>query len=188
MEKPEIAAEIINTMPEADEVFTDGRGDTYDKGLHLMGEDGKPAMTKRGFFRKKRGGVSTIAAVDTPSEDLSFKACGSSTAEIIFIMGQSIGGQEWQPTPDERHYMSDAWTQYYKAKDVKDLPPGLIVATALISYSMPRFAKPITRNRLQRASHWLKMKLSRSYRESHSDSRHDGERKEHTGNAVSASV
>lgn len=194
VDEPKVAREIIDTMPEPEVTIMDERGDTFDKEVHEMGEDGAPRKTKKGFFHKKRGGLgkSTIAQVDTSSEDLSYQACGSSTAEIIFILGQSLGGGDWQPTQDERSYMTSAWGEYFKAKGVKDLPPGLIVATAMVSYAMPRFALPETKSRLQRAGHWLKMKLSKRYRkaynESHIDSRNDGERQEHSGNTTKSGV
>lgn len=194
MKEPEVAKEIISTMPEPEEILLDERGDTFDGDQHEVDSDGKPRKTKGGFFHKKRGGVSkvsgaksSIASVDTPSEDLSYQACGSSTAEIIFIMGQALGGQEWVPVPDERRYMSDAWAQYYKAKEVKDLPPGLIVATAMISYAMPRFSRPETKTRLQKASHWIKMRFSKKYRklhESHTNSGNDRKRKEHASSST----
>jgi hypothetical protein len=177
MTEPEIAKEIIDTMPDAS-------GTIFDPAVHERGSDGQPKVTKKGNFRKKRVSTSTIAETRDTSSDASYNACGSSTAEIFFVLGQAIGGPEWSPTNDERQYMTGAWTEYYKAKEVKDLPPGLIVATAMVSYALPRFSRPITRSRFGKMKHWFKMRLSRRYRESRVDSRDDGERQEHPGSST----
>jgi len=173
----EVGKTLIEKMPDGPDVsapggveqtggkdleLRDASGASFDSTLHQMSKDGMPKITKAGNFKKKPGkSKSAIANVTPPDEDASYKACGSSTAEIIFIAGQGIGGAEWKPRPEERAYMSDAWTQYYKAKGVEDLPPGVIVATALISYVAPRFTMPETQTRTKRFTNWFKGQLTR---------------------------
>jgi len=75
-------------------------------------------------------------------------ACGVTTAEMIFMIGQAVGGDEWKPTDQERQYMVYAWGRYYEMKNITDLPPGVILATAIGMYMAPRLTKPKTQARL----------------------------------------
>jgi len=139
----------------------DSSGAVFDPSLHQLGKDGSPVITKKGLFKKRRGTgtKSKIADMTPPDSMANFQACGSTSAEIIFIACQGIGGPDWTPRDEERAYMTEAFTQYYTAKDVQDLPPGVILATALISYGAPRFVMPTTQGRFKRAVAWTKNKI-----------------------------
>jgi hypothetical protein len=157
-----VSETMVKSMPDTinNEVITDGAGISFDSTLHQMGKDGAPKITKAGNFKKKAG-KSKIADVTVPDDTMAFQACGSTTAEMIFIAAQGIGGPDWNPKPEERVYMTEAFTQYYQSKEVKDLPPGVIVATALISYGAPRFVMPQTQSRFKKAVSWVKSRIAR---------------------------
>ena len=141
-------------------------GRAFDPLIHLTDEAGAPLKTSNGKLRVKRGkGIkkSTVAAVD---KGVVYTQTGVATAEIIFLTSIAVGGEEWSPSEDERLYMSHAWAEYFKAKGIKDLPPGYILATALIAYAVPRFAQPVTKSRLNRLFGWLKRKFKRGSKES----------------------
>lgn len=171
----DVADTLIGKMPEsneqvdgpefnsgpATESLIDAAGTNFDPALHQKSKDGGPKYTKAGNFKKKAGKKSQIADVTPPDQDAAYKACGSSTAEMIFIAGQGLGGPEWNPRPEERIYMTEAWTQYFQAKGIEDLPPGVIVATALISYGAPRFTMPETQSRTKKVIGWLKNRIAR---------------------------
>lgn len=92
-------------------------------------------------------------------------------AETTFDM--SVGlltmtiGPEWQPrelrTPDgniinEKVFVVDALKKYYAAKQMQDLPPGVLLGFAIISYAGPRFTEPNTKQKAKLGWQWFKVK------------------------------
>jgi len=175
-----VAESMINSMPVSEpvgqpvsepvgqpvsddkDVLTDSGGNIFDSSIHAVDKEGKPLFTAKGLFRKKRQRKkSKIADIPEPDATMAFKACGATTAEMVFIACQGLGGPDWVPRDEERAYMTEAWTQYYQAKDIKDLPPGVIVATAMISYAAPRFTMPETQSRFKKFLTWAKAKVNK---------------------------
>jgi len=82
----------------------------------------------------------------TPIDPIKFQVAGAIAAETIFSMGQMFGGAEWAPVVDkkqginEREFMTDSFTAYFTAKEISDLPPGLVLLAALGSYTGKRIA------------------------------------------------
>lgn len=67
-------------------------------------------------------------------------------------------GPEWAPkNEDERKSVVMPLAKYLKSKDVKDIPPGMMVCFVVAVYSASRINQPGTRSRLQ--EWWGKMKL-----------------------------
>ena len=152
------------------DVPRDLQGRTFDPRLHEVELDGKPRVTGRGNLRLKRGMAKIKSTIGAPTGEIpvgvegalpeqAYQATGIATAQIIFVSAQAIGGTEWKPSKEEQDYMAYAWANYYQVKGIKDLPPGVIVVTALLSYAGPRFAKPVTQKKTQRAVAWIKQKI-----------------------------
>lgn len=77
-------------------------------------------------------------------------------------------GNEWQPRPPEQPGMPGerdgvcaALSLYFKSKQAKDIPPGLMLTAVIIAYSAPRLRAPNTASKLQAGWTWLKLKLSK---------------------------
>jgi|LGVF01.1.fsa_nt_gb hypothetical protein len=177
----------------------DTMGRAFNSALHKIGVDGKPVLTPKGFLktlagkgrRSNIGGLSNPTAPGTPTApEPNYEACGLTAAHSIFFFAQGIGGQEWEPDQKEAVYMSSAWTEYFRAKGIQDIPPGVMLLTALISYAAPRFGKPVTKSRCKKAYSWLISKFSRkeNYYGSHVDSRNDRERKDDFGNTTGQGI
>lgn len=160
---------ILENLPDTEDVSKDDApepdvdvwGRVFDPTIHLTDEGGAPLKSPKGKLRVQRGkGIkkSTIAGI---KKETIYNQTGAATAEILFVTSIAVGGGEWQPTEDERLYMSHAWAEYFRSKGIKDLPPGCILATALISYAIPRFTQPVTKSRLSRAFGWLKTKFQK---------------------------
>jgi len=152
------------------DVARDLQGRTFDPRLHEVELNGTPRVTPRGNLRLKRGMAKIKSTIGTPAGDIptgvegvlpeqAYQATGIATAQIIFVSAQAVGGAEWKPSKEEQDYMAYAWANYYQVKGIKDLPPGVIVATAILSYAGPRFAKPVTQKKTQRAVAWMKDKI-----------------------------
>ena len=157
-------------------------GERFDPEAHATTPEGLPSVTKTGKFRKKAGrksasagtSGSTLGSVDNKPATMSpeqqakvvSRANGRATAELIFAVGTAIGGKEWMPIKDdnsgidERAQMTDAWAAYYEATGKQDLPPGLIVTVAMVSYAAPRFTMPQTQTRAQKVVTWFKAKMA----------------------------
>lgn len=59
----------------------------------------------------------------------------------------SLIGPEWSPRDKrERESMIPPIANYLKAKEVKDIPPGMMLTICLLAYSAPRFSAPSTRS------------------------------------------
>lgn len=97
-------------------------------------------------------------------------------AETTFDMGTGLLcmtiGPEWKPRQmevngqivDERAIVCDALQKYYTAKQVQDLPPGVLLAFVLVSYSAPRFAEPNTSSKVKLAWQWAKVKVGKLFK------------------------
>lgn len=147
-------------------------GRLFDQNLHIVNNDGTPLLTATGLLRVRRGQGIKKSGVGSPKGQSAIEtveaqhaACGVTTAELIFVMGVAIGGEDWLPENHERLYMQTAWTEYFRKKDIKDLPPGVLICTALVSYAIPRFGKPDTQTRMKRIGAWFKKRFSRKARQ-----------------------
>ena len=119
-------------------------------------EDIKKDVKPRRVHRKKPGKrihrkkTSEAPEPEEPSlggESVS-SACAVTVVETIFTLGQAIGGEDWRPNENERVFMLDAWSSYFRAKGITDMPPGWAVLIATAAYSLPRLRKPKTQARV----------------------------------------
>jgi len=176
---------------------TDKSGALFDPAIHVAGADGKPTITVRGTFALKRGrkSPSASAAPSAPSarnsmlggpaappspqamqmqqqqaQEAQSRAAGVAAAELLFMCGRMIGGEEWEPMQnkavglDERTMMHGAFGDYFVASGVKDIPPGAALTFCICAYIAPRFAMPKTQTRYQKVkgaivTWWVNRKL-----------------------------
>lgn len=170
---------------------TDRAGVRFDPSQHDSGPDGKGLMTARGTWRLKRGRKpgtpasnraapptgSTMGVTGNPAQEQAKAAqvaqcriAGASAAEMLFMAGRVIGGDEWLPLKDEkigldeRGMMQQAFGDYFVATNKKDIPPGAALTFALCAYMGPRFAMPQTRARVSTIKQklvqwWINRKL-----------------------------
>ena len=85
------------------------------------------------------------------------KIAGQAAAQMLFMAGQALGGSEWAPREGEPDLIAGAFSEYFKAKNIRDIPPGAALAFALCIYVGPRFAMPETKRRV--SSLWGRVKL-----------------------------
>ena len=71
-------------------------------------------------------------------------------------------GPEWQPSsPEEKNAVVVCLENYYRTKQVKDIPPGVLLAVVCLSYAAPRVKHPNTAGKLKNAWLWFKIKILR---------------------------
>ncbi len=174
---PQTAPNPTTTIAEMDNF-----GTLWNPEIHATGADGKGVKTQKGEWRKKRKSKlvdpraptpEPQAQAATPAQDPKAppvlteaqkneaRAAGVVVAQCIFLSSRALGGEEWEPSSDERSMMNDAWGNYFIAKGVTNIPPGLMVVVACGAYAAPRFAMPKTRSRLQRAKEWAAAKYAK---------------------------
>jgi hypothetical protein len=148
----------------------DADGNSFDPQRHQVDAEGNPKLTATGKLRKKRKSPkSTVAHAEPPvqSSNTDSRMAATATVEAIGMAGRMLGGEEWafirsvEHGVDEKAAGIDAFTSYYNAKGITDVPPGVLLAIWGLSYAGPRFAMPKTKSRVRIAFEWARSKLSR---------------------------
>jgi len=171
------AEEIKEVAAEFSE-YKDKDGNGFDSSIHQM-ENGKPKISPRtGFLMKKRGAKKKSAtspefiSSDTqksspPVEIDKYVGMGKAGAAILQTLGTTLGGSDFVygslPGLDaavERAGIEQALTDYARIKEIDDLPPGYVVAIALIGYAAPRMQMPTTKTRLEKLKLWYVEKMA----------------------------
>lgn len=182
--------------------LTDTKGRGFDQELHAVDDSGNPIITTKGKLKlKKRGRPSKVGTsktstpVDSGIEsrvggvptapdqgEMQSRAMGVYSANLLISLGRAIGGEEWEPRKDEafdeRENLEIAFGDYFTAKEMKDIPPGLALSLALSTYMLPRFMMPTTKKRT--LSFVDKMKLlflKKKMEKKHEEGPKPGERK-----------
>lgn len=158
-------------------LMKDKRGDTFDPNIHAVEEDGTPKMTAAGNFSKKRGrkagqtnSTLNTGSVQKPQETIDpqkalknkQRQAGNAAANTLITLGVVMGGEEWQPIKNEEHGIDEkftlemAFSDYFEAKQMEDIPAGIALSIAIIGYAAPRFTMPKTQERSK--SLWGKVK------------------------------
>ena len=105
---------------------------------------------------------------DSPTSPISpqvAQANGESSALMLISLAQGVGGEEWKPVKGEKENLSAAFAAYYQAKGIPDLPPGVILVSALLAYTLPRLQKPVTKSKLMKLKKWIGSKFRRHKKE-----------------------
>lgn len=189
--------------------YRDAAGNPFDPDLHVTDSEGAPVLTKTGKLRRRPGRKSAdskkpggrVGGLSVPDDSArrlreQARANGIAAAQATFTLGVAIGGTEWAPMRDdergidERAYMESAYAEYFEAKGLQDIPPGVALTIALTSYAAQRFTMPKTQTRMQRAKEWIAKKIAaRKVRKKDNGARSDtgdnGKRKDDTSEKAS---
>lgn len=151
----------------------DKLGRLFDPTLHGIRADGRPSITAGGFLRLKRGSGSGVAdgvadggstrsvlgslGTPSPSEEVDeYGPVGAAVSQSFFVLCTLMGGDEWRPDRREISAMTTAWTEYFRAKGISDIPPEALLGAALIGYAGPRLIQPTTSRRLKNFWHRIR--------------------------------
>lgn len=154
------------TIPDVD---IDGKA--FDPEQHATDANGTPKKTQAGRWAKKRGrkNGSTVggpAGQKEAAETLKGSAhvqTGKAATSLLVTMGM-MWSEEFQPIRDhangidERLMLESAFSDYFAAKDIDDIPPGVALTFAIVAYIGPRLTMPKTQSRTQRFGNWLGQK------------------------------
>jgi len=151
-EPSEIAVDVA-PPPDGDELI-DSSGTVFNPEIHQTKRDGSPSYTKSGRFRKVRRPNASAASAEPEPEDHRYRVAAQGTVAAIEMLGVMLGGDAFRYIKDkkakidERAAGVDAWAEYFRANDIEDFPPGIVVAIWAITYAAPRFGDPTVRKRL----------------------------------------
>jgi hypothetical protein len=97
--------------------------------------------------------TNSVAATDhTAIAEMAF---GLSTGILSQVLGP-----EWQPRNEqERQLIVVPLAAWMKSKDVRDIPPGLMLCLAIGAYSAGRINQPSTASKLKLGWQWVKVKV-----------------------------
>lgn len=92
---------------------------------------------------------------------VNYQAMGEMVAGVWFNAGQMLLGEEWAPDVKggEHLAVAGAFRDYFKAQQIKDLPPGFALVAVLGIYTLKRANRPTIREKLQGVGAWLKQNL-----------------------------
>lgn len=181
-------AEILDSMPDIQEhaiaaheskleeaaanAEVDDEGTPFDPAIHTgtklksgVWRKKKQTGANPGSFvapsRKRTASTATESATPVVDQNAEAIATGTVIASLFLGMCQSIGGEEWEPTKQERDFQTSAWQAYCVAKQYNQLSPGFALAVALGSYAAPRFTKPKTSAKVSRVYQWVALRAVR---------------------------
>lgn len=102
---------------------------------------------------------SDVAQLQAVSVDYGVMA--SALFDMSTGTAANIFGPEWMPrSPEERNMVVEALRTYLASKQVKDIPPGLMLTIIIVAYSAPRLNAPPTREKIKFGWTFFKMKVS----------------------------
>jgi hypothetical protein len=160
---PEVSEQVIDQQDP--ETATDKSGVAFDPLFHAKNKEGSPVITQAGYFRKKSGPKqpwkNKPQGEETQEVQAERNGEGIVAAEMTFLIANVVFGEAGSPTDDERKNISNAYSVYFEAKGIKDLPPGWMLATVLTAYAAPRVSQPETKSRLKRFYEKVKGFMSR---------------------------
>jgi hypothetical protein len=151
---------------------------------------GKGVRTAKGAWRKRKGltgsashlnkGSTSSAAKAEPDQaevarataEQQSRMAGAMVAQTMIYISAGIGGDAFQPrvvqipggnSYNEKDMLSQVWGDYFVAKGVVDIPPGIALLGGLSMYYLPRFREPEVRKRAGGFVRWMKDKAEWVY-------------------------
>jgi hypothetical protein len=95
------------------------------------------------------------------SRPVDYDNLGNLAAGAWFSGGETVFGEEWKPNSAEEKQVPAAFTAYFRAKEIGDIPPGVALALALGNYTVTRLTRPTVRERFGLGWQWFKRKVLR---------------------------
>jgi hypothetical protein len=112
--------------------------------------------------RAKTAGNATRPSIPQPAAIATdYRAMGETAANLWFNIGETALGEDWRPNPGEPQYIAGAFTDYFRAKEIKVIDPAIVLCIALGGYTVARINKPTIKSKLGRVVLWMKSKARR---------------------------
>lgn len=116
--------------------------------------NGSPTKT-----RNKRADFSDVPTATIKPVDYNLVAGMLFTTSTGIL--SMVFGNEWQPrSEEEKQAVTGALATYCQSKEVKDIPPGVLLACVVLAYAAPRLREPNTMGKLKLTWLWCKAKVA----------------------------
>lgn len=173
-----VASEVNGAPPTTDETgkyrkATDYENLDWNKTNAQLAREQGVTPQYMGQLRKKLKDRPPTVDGDAPKPDFSDVMPKTEVAAIDYglmastVFDMSTGtltmifGPEWQPrSPEEKNVVVMSLRSYFEKQQLKDLPPGVILAFVCLGYASTRITAPATKTKLQLAWAWIKHKAS----------------------------
>lgn len=115
---------------------------------------GRPPGVKN---KPKADFSDVLQATEQPSAPVDYKSLAESTFDLTTHVLAGTLGEEWRPRNEqERQGVCVALEAYMRTKQMRDIPPGVMLTLVVVAYSTPRFTQPSTKMKLALAWQWFK--------------------------------
>lgn len=160
----------IDEKPSQQNVPVDDFGTPFNPEIHTGSKlkNGRWRERKKSTVATPRKKASANATTQTSPQDIKraeneaqCRAAGVVAAGAMFMLCRGIFGEEWTPTNDEIEMQNQNWGNYFVAKGISDIPPGLALCMGIAAYAAPRFTKPKTQAKLDAVKTWLTLRIAR---------------------------
>lgn len=165
-ELPEPSQEVLDAPPQTTaQGDISPTGEAWDESIH----ENPPRLSARGSWAKKRGGARkhnsaprayspTRETNDAPEIsqkeiDAKIKLTATMAASTLFLAGEMVIGDCMKPEPDEREIITNAFTDYFHATGVIEVPPWVGLLGACSIYVAKRWSHP---QFSEKVKNWLK--------------------------------
>jgi len=132
----------------------DREGQPFNSSLHVTRPDGSPDLGPGGRLKRRAGrprrgrvagekeGSSLLPPAPMAGEtaDTAATAAAVTVASLVGLAAM-LGGAHWQASRSELAMLTDAWTNYYRARGVVDLPPEVALLLVVGAYGMATEAR-----------------------------------------------
>lgn len=123
------------------------------------GETRRGRGRPRGSRNKPNFDDVTAAETVVNYDELAGFVFDSSTGTLAMALGD-----EWRArSDDERKSVVAVLAVYLKSKQVKDIPPGVMLTIVLLAYATPRLKEPATASKIKLGWSWLRFKVWPSF-------------------------
>jgi hypothetical protein len=153
------AHEKEQSIQQENQNVKDNKGRPFDPNVHATDKDGRPILTTTGRFKKvsRAGGPSINIPVNESVQETVSRDSQTVAVTVVgmFIQcGYAFVGDEWLPEKskdfDEEKNLINVTAKYCDSIGLRDLPPGLVCATAFIAYGLRRVTRPKTKTVVQK--------------------------------------
>jgi hypothetical protein len=143
------------------------KGQAFDPTQHAVDKDGKPILTPSGRFKKlskpalalNTGAEQKQEQAQAQQADIQRMQCAKIAVGCFLQVTTGIFGDEWKPENvdgiDEGENLVICTNEYLRQFPDIDIPPGWLLAFALLNYCGRRIGKPKTQTKLEKIKNWF---------------------------------
>lgn len=129
---------------------------------------------KMGSKNASKADFSDLSSTIAESATTDYKLMAEMMFDITTATAANALGPEWLPRPDnpdipqagskERDNFVVVLQAYLKSRQMKDIPPGMMLTIVALAYSAPRLRAPATSSKIKAMFYFVKSKFARSSR------------------------